>query len=49
MTIILEREELKILADALAYYLDTNEEIEFNNEEVNELYEKILELKEYMK
>lgn len=45
MTIILTRKEIDIIAEAIAYYLDHNVDIDFNDEKVNALYERVLELK----
>lgn len=45
MTITLSKRELEIIFDSLTYYLDHNEEIDFADEEVNAIYERITEAK----
>lgn len=45
MIVPLTKEEVNILVDAMSYYLDHNEEIEFNDEGTNALLEKLSEIK----
>lgn len=45
MIVIIGKQELDIIAEAIAYYLDHNVDIDFNDEKVNALYERVLELK----